>query len=148
MFKKLWNWKAVVLAFEIAFIFCFFVGIFYNPPIITKLYDIKHQFYINRGYPVAWAGTSAINKAVEFPIIKAPFLMMKSWADESKWSKIIDLRIFIPLFMTALLISYTASFPFAKASEENKNLNFILFPTYFILLIGCIFFYFFWFSRI
>ena len=148
MFKKLWNWKAAILAFEVAFVFCFFVGRFWNPPIITKLYDSKHQFYINRGYPVAWAGTSAINKVVEFPIVKAPFLIKELRINGSKWEKIIDLRIFIPLFMTVLLISYAVSFPLAKVSEENKNFSFILFPTYFILLISCIFFYFFWFSTI
>lgn len=148
MFKRLLNFKATLLALEIAFIFCFFVGIFWNPPITTELFDSHHRFYINRGYPTAWAGVSAIDKTVKFPIIKAPFLVREIWEDRSKWAKIIDLRIFIPLFLITFLISYLPSFIIVKAVEENKSLNFILIPLYFVLFLACIFLYVFWFPRI
>lgn len=148
MLKKILNLKAGVLAFEISFIFCFFIGIFWNPPITNELFDQNHRFYINRGYPVAWAGISAVDKSVEFPIIKMPFLTKELNIDGSKWTKIIDLRIFIPLFLTSFLISYILTFIFAKASEENKAFNIIIVPAYFILLVICIFVYFFWFPRI
>lgn len=142
MLRKLLNLKTTLLALEITFIFCFFIGMFWNPPVTTKLYDQNHHFYINRGYPVAWAGVSAADKTVEFPIVKASFLTMKL-PDGSKWTKIIDLRIFFPLFITVFLISYILSFFFVKASKKNKNLNIILIPISLTLLLECIFFYFF-----
>lgn len=148
MFKKILNFKAGILAFEISFILCFFIGIFWNPPITTELFDQNRRFYINRGYPIAWAGVSAADKAVEFPIIKLPFLTETMSEDGSKWTKIIDFRIFFPLFITIFLISYVFTFIFVKASEENKAFNIILVPAYFILLTICISVYFFWFPRI
>lgn len=148
MLKRALNLKAGILAFEISFIFCFFIGIFWNPPITSELFDQNHRFYINRGYPTAWAGVSAVDKNVEFPIIKMPFLTRELIFDGSKWTKIIDLRIFIPLFITIFLISYAFAFIFAKASEENKAFNIILIPAYFILFTISIFVYFFWFPRI
>lgn len=148
MFKNLFNFKALLLALEIALAICFFSGIFWNPPITEEVFDSNHRYYLNRGYPKAWAGVSAIDKTVEFPIMKAPFLIRELGEDGSKWTKIIDLRIFLPLLLIVFLVAYLPSFLIAKASEENKSLNFILIPSYFIFLLACIFFYFFWFPRI
>lgn len=148
MFKKLFDFKATLLAFEIAFAFSLFLGIFWNPPITEELFDKNHRYYINRGYPKAWAGVSAIDKEVEFPIIEVPFLVREMREDGSKWVKIIDLRIFFPLFITIFLVAYLPSYIIAKASEENKSLNYISIPTYIVFLLACIFFYFFWFPRI
>lgn len=148
MLKKILNLKAGILAFEISFIFCFFIGIFWNPPIATELFDQNHKFYINRGYPTAWAGVSAADRKVEIPIIKMPFLTRELVFDGSKWTKIIDLRIFAPLFIKTFLISYAFTFIFVKASEENKAFNIALIPAYYILLTICTFVYFFWFPRI
>lgn len=148
MLKKILNLRAGILAFEISFIFCFFIGIFWNPPIVTELSDQNHRFYLNRGYPMAWAGVSAADKKVEFPIIKMPFLTRELVFDGSKWTKIIDLRIFVPLFIKIFLISYALTFIFVKAGEENQAFNIVLIPAYYILLAICIFMYFFWFPRI
>ncbi len=146
--KHFLNFKAGTLAFGIAFAICFFIGIFWNPPITTQVYDQNHRFYINRGYPVAWAGVSAINKTVDFPFVKAPFITQSLSEDNSQWIKVIDLRVFVPLFVAVFAVSYIFAFPFAKASEENKGFNIILIPAYILLVLLCIFFYFFWFPRI
>lgn len=147
-FKTLLNFKAGALAFGISFVFCFFIGIFWNPPITTQVYDQNHRFYINRGYPAAWAGVSQANKSVELPFIKAPFLTRKLWIDDSSWVKVIDLRVFTPLFAAAFIIAYLVAFPFAKASEENKSFNIILIPSYILVFLLSVFVYFFWFPRI
>lgn len=146
--EKLLIIKGGILALELAFIFCFFIGIFWNPPIATEVYDQNHRFYINRGYPIAWAGTSATDKNVELPYIKAPLLTQKLSIDGSEWNKVIDLKIFTPLFISAFLVFYLLSFPFAKASDENKSLNMVLIPSYVVLALLCIFVYFFWFPRV
>lgn len=143
---KLWNLKAFILAFQIAFSFCFFIGIFANSLDIKPTHTENRWFYISRGYPVAWAGVTKPNLGVDFPIIKAPFLT-KSIGGES-YAKIINLSIFIPMFLTVLLISYPITFVFSKATEENKTLNIILYPSYVFLTLASIFFYFFWFPRI
>lgn len=148
MFKKILNFKAGILAFEISFVFCFFLSIFWNPPITTELFDQNYRFYINRGYPKAWAGVSMENKSVAFPVIKMPFSTRELVSNGSRWTKIIDLSIFLPLFLAVFLLSYPVTFVFAKASEENKALNIILIPSCVILAFACIFFYFYWFPRI
>lgn len=114
-----------------------------NSP-FTELYDNSHYFYINRGYPTPWSGVSGINKVVDFQIIKAPFLITYY----PNYVKIIDLGIFIPLFIKTLLISYIFSFFFVKVIERKKYVKLILIPTYLVLLFACIFFYFIWFPRI
>ena len=136
------------MALEISFIFCFFMGVFWNPPITVEKYDQKHQYYINRGYPKAWAGVSASDKDVEFPIIRAPFIISREPFEGKEFNKIIDLRIFLPLFITVFLVVYMFAFFFGKASDENRSLNVILIPIYLILFLACIFFYFFWFPRL
>jgi len=147
MLKRFLNSKTLFIALETAFIFCFFTGIFWNPPIIIKQYDYNHRFYINRGYPVAWAGVSSIDKEVEFPIIKAPFLA-RDLFDNSRWVKIIDLRVFAPLFTGLFLISYILLFFVTEIIERSRYKNTILIPIYFILSLACVFFYYFWFPRI
>jgi hypothetical protein len=101
MFKRFWNLKIFVLAIQLAFILCFFTGIFWSSSGIynsarNEVYDTYHWLYINRGLPTAWAGVSMTDKIVEFPIVKAPFLTQKTSEGTSVWSKIIDLKIFVP----------------------------------------------------
>ncbi len=114
-----------------------------NSP-FTEKYDNNYYFYINRGYPTPWSGVSAINKELEFPIIKAPFLVTYY----SNYVKIINLKVFIPLFIKTMLISYIFSFFFIKAIEGKKYIKFILIPIYFILFVVSIFTYFIWFPRV
>lgn len=144
--KKFWNLKAVILAFLIAFAFCFFMGIFSNSKGIKPTFTVNRWFYISRGFPVAWAGVTKPDLEVDFPIIKAPFLISEIKGD--KYNKIINLSVFAPLFLSVLLIVYPFAFIISKASDENKSLNIFLVPIYFFLTIVCIFFYFFWFPRI
>ena len=148
MLKKIFNLKAAILAFEISFILCFFISIFFNSSITIEKFDQKYHYYVNRGYPKAWAGVSALNKDVEFPIVKAPFITSRESFEGKEFNKIIDLRIFLPLFISVFLVVYPFAFFFGKASDENRSLNIILVPTYLILFLGCIFVYFFWFPRL
>lgn len=145
-YKKFWNLKAFILAFQIAFIFCFFIGIFWNHPVRVEVFNENSWYYINRGYPISWAGVSKPFLSVDPPIIKAPFLTSEIYGDT--YDKIIDLSIFLPLFLGVLLVAYPITFVFSKAAEENKSFNIILVPSFILLALGCIFFYFFWFPRI
>lgn len=144
--KKLWDLKAFILALQISFIFCFFIGIFWNHPVRVEVFNENSRYYINRGYPISWAGVSKPSLPVDFPIIKAPFLISQIEGDS--YAKIIDLSIFLPLFLAVLLIAYPITFVFSKASDDNKALNIILIPSYIFLTLVCIFFYFYWFPRI
>lgn len=145
-FSKVWNLKAFILAFQIAFMSCFFIGIFHNYTRIEK-FTSDSWYYINRGYPIPWAGVSKSSLSLDFPIIKAPFLTREFYGNTH--TKIIDLAIFLPLFIIVLIAAYPIGFILSKAVEENKFLNIIiLIPSYILLTLGCIFFYFFWFPRI
>src|SRR3989338_9957788 len=148
--------KTFVLAIEVSFFFCFFLSIFYNRLLINQSYkydlplsrekgSAQRHFYINRGYPIAWAGVSAINKNVEFPLVKAPFIVSKLSIDGSKWSKIIDLKVFIPTFMAMLVIFYRLLLPITKKINAIRHSFFLLAPIYLILLAACKFVYFSWF---
>lgn len=142
------NVKALILAFGSTFLFSFFIGTFWNPQITTQVYDLDHRFYINRGYPVAWAGISDASKNVELPFVKMPFLKRNLSIDDSEWVKIIDLGVFIQLFTTFFIVAYLIAFPLAKAGEENGIFNLLLVISYIILFPLCFFVYFFLFPRI
>lgn len=144
--KKFWNLRAFILAFQIAFVFCFFIGIFWNHPVRVEVFNDNRWYYLNRGYPVSWAGVSKPSLSVDFSVIKAPFLTNGIYGDT--YDKIIDLSIFIPFFLAILFLTYPIGFVLSKAAEENKSFNIVLIPVLIVLTLGCIFFYFFWFTRI
>ena len=153
--KKFWNLKAAILAFEIAFIFCFFTGTFHNPGknlgwhSRIEVFNEQSWYYINRGlFPTSWAGVSWIEKTIDFPIIKMPFLTRKEYYSGKEFNKIVDLGVFTQLFLTVLVIAYLIAFPFGKAVQENKSLNYIFIPATIILFFLCIFIYFFIFRTI
>ncbi len=155
MFKKLLNLRAIILAFEIAFIFCFFTGTFHNPGknlgwhSRIEVFNEKSWYYINRGvFPTSWAGVSWTEKSIELPIVKMPFLTRKEYYSGKEFNKIIDLEIFLKLFSVTFLISYIFALPFGKAVGENKTLNYIFIPVIIVLFFLCIFIYFFIFSTI
>ena len=140
--KNFFNLKVFVLAFLVSFIFCFFIGIFWNHNIKNK----NGEYYINRGYPVAWAGVTTNKIKVNFPIVKAPFILKSN--EPNAYVKIIDLGVFVPLFMGMFIINYPVQFVIYKAVKENNKLIGILRLYFGLLLIGCGYFYFFWFPRI
>ncbi len=138
--------RALILAFQLAFIFCFFLSIFANnPPRITN-YGQTHWYLINRGYPRAWAGTSLPDKKVDFPIIKAPFTTVE--IDNNTFVKVIDLSLFIPMMMIAMATSFPFTWVFTKSLEKDKMANAIFGLIFFILSLLGVIFYFFWFLRI
>lgn len=142
-YRNLWNLKAFIIAFQITFIFCFFIGIFSNSLNTAPTIYKNKWFWINRGYPVAWSGVTLPKLSVDFPLIKAPFLTREG----DYWAKIIDLKIFLPLFLSVLAVVYTVVYPvtfiFLKAAGENKFFKIILAQVYILLTAACIFSYFF-----
>jgi hypothetical protein len=145
-FYNYWDLRAFILSFEMAFVFCFFIGIFWNPPVRMEVFNERSWYYINRGYPISWAGVSKPNRTVNFPIIRAPFLTNE--ISQDKYDKIIDLRVFIPLFIAILLGSYVIAFIFSYFAKKNKFINLILVSNIVILIFISIYSYFFWFPRI
>jgi len=148
-----WNFKTCILSFQIAFILCFFLGIFWNlegnpHSIKTQVYNQNHRYYINRGLPIPWAGISASDKSVGFPIVKAPFITKTLSEDGSRWNKVINLKVFIPLFSFLFLISYITLFLFNKILGKNFKAFGIFTLAASILFLVSIFTYFFWFPRI
>lgn len=136
---------SLLMAFQAAFIFVFFLGIFNNS---TKLqvYTDNTWYFLGRGYPGSWAGVGLADHATEFPVITAPFLTAQ--AGDDTFTKVIDLSVFVPFFCLIWLIFlpfcfliYNLDFPWPEAKT--------LFPLlHFFLLLGCIFFYFFWFPTV
>lgn len=148
MVRKIWNIKAAILAFEIAFFFCFFLGIFVNSGKESswiERYEGQYHYYINRGYPIPWAGISASDKRVDLPVVKAPFVTYS----RAKIYKIIDLSIFLPFFVVSFLFFYCLpSYIFARATDENKKLMPFLYGCYAFFFILGIFVYYFLFPRV
>jgi len=138
---KIWNLKAFILAFQVAFTVCFFIGIF-SKSVRISLFNDTHWYYINRGYPISWAGVSRVDRIVDFPIIKAPLLAQGTFV------KIIDLSIFTPFIFSMQLLFYPIELIWVRATAENKSLSFFINSSFVLLTLTCIFFYFFWFTRI
>jgi len=149
--KNYFNFKIFVLAFQMAFIFCFFIGIFWHSPVRIAVYNENSHYYINRGFPISWAGISDLFLKVNFPIIKAPFLAIK---DEGKnLVKVIDLSVFLSLFLSVFLVNYIIFFIlyffiFSKDKDKDKIAKIVLAPVYIFLTLVCIFFYFYWFPQV
>lgn len=144
--KRFLNLGTFILAFQLAFASCFLLGIFWNSNTRSEAFNDSRWYYINRGSPAPWAGISKLSLPVDFPIVKAPFLMSEINGD--KFVKIIDLSIFFPLFLKVLLVSYVFAYAFFKAVEKNKDLRKITIYSYTSLVLIDIFSYFFWFSKI
>lgn len=141
MVKKLFSRKATILTLGIAFIICFFLGSFANAPkTMDQSFDGKYWYYINRGYPVAWAGIALTNSQIEFPLVKMPFLTRNN--DGKEFVKIIDLKIFTPLLLITFFLSYLPAFIFAKAVNENKHLLIFFVIVNVIVLAIALFIYF------
>lgn len=143
--KNFWNLKIFILAFEISLAFCFFMGIFVNNVRIEN-YNQGKYYYINRGFPISWAGVSKQFYSTDFPIVKVPFLTKEINSDF--YVKIIDFSIFLPLFLVILIGNYFLIFNFVKKIKSKKIFKIVLFLNYIFWIIADIFLYFFWFPRI
>lgn len=143
-----------ISSFFITVCFTFFIGMFYNPPIITQLYDTNHRYYINRGYPIAWSGVTRSDMTVKYPLILAPFLpsMQSSpsivQSGKYRYSKIIYLRIFLPLFIKLYLLVGLLIFPFVMVAQWNAVVRGMLIVFFALSILGSIFSYFYLFPRI
>lgn len=147
MLKKLYNPKATIFAFILALTLCLFLGLFANAPAnMNDSFKGTHWYYINRGDPQAWAGVALNKSGVDFPIIKLPFLSMGY--ERTKFVKIIDLRVFIPTFIAAFILTYIPALIFAKMVDRYKKLLPIYVVLNIITFIVAIYIYFSWFPRI
>jgi hypothetical protein len=136
------NIKACILTILATLLVSFSIGCFVNMNSTTSTFSKDTWFYVNRGYPVAWAGVALKEKGINLPIVAVPFLQ------KDEYVKVIDLKIFIPLFLLSFLFLYLPAFIFTKAVDENKK----LFPFFVVvnvsILLCFLFVYFFLFSRI
>lgn len=143
--QRVWL-RTASLAILFSFVLTFFLSIFWNPPVRQQVMNERSWFYINRGYPVPFAGVSKPDKVVDFPLIKARFILKEIFG--VRYQKVIDLRILLP----QLFITFVFSFPvwriLVKAIEENSKLSIFLVAAYSLLGFLCYFFYFHWFPRI
>jgi hypothetical protein len=144
--KSLIKPLAVILAFEITFIVCFFTGVFWNPPIRIEIFDPLHRYYINRGYPKSWAGVSRADKIVPIPFVKLPYT--GTWMDGVLWVKIIDLRIFVVLFAAVFIVAYFFAYQIVKYDGRLKFMKTLQHLLVLALLFICIVVYTQWFPRI
>ena len=132
--NKLFNFQALVIAFEFAFVVCFFTSIFWNQNVI----NLNGAYYINRGVPIAWSGIMTPKVKIHFPVVVAPLIKIK---DGEHYVKIINLNVFGPEFVGILLIGYLG---LAKVVKKGKSTKLIQAS----LLLMSIYLYFFWFPRI
>lgn len=133
MFYKI---SLIFLSFILAFILVFFISIFWNPYFNTVQADATHWFWINRGLIIPWSGFAAPNTVVELPFIRAPFVS----------SKIIDLRVFTPIFSGVMTVFYLLLSVVTKRIPK-KLLLVIVIPLYVILIPIAIRIYLNWFPR-
>lgn len=130
------NFKAFVTAFLIALTLSFSLGIFANAPKdMTESFEGEYWYYINRGYPVAWAGVMLVDTKISLPFVHLPFISLFD-GQGTEFGKIIDLSIFVPLILGFLVVFYIPVYFFVKAVDENKKLNLIfVFSNVFIFLL-------------
>jgi len=145
--KRIWSGRIFILSFQIAFAFCFFIGIFWHHPVRGEKFNDRNWYYINRGDPISWAGVSRADKQVDLPIIKAPFIR-QTLEDGQHYDKIIDLTVFLPFFLIMTAAGYYFLTTFFKNQINNKKSNKVFSISFLILLFFDYFFYFHWFPRI
>jgi len=80
---------------------------------------------------------------VDFPVVKALFLMRE--VDGGRYEKVIDLGVFLPLFLVVLLMVYPITLAFFKAVENNRLSSRVFVLSFVLFTLGCIFSYFIWF---
>lgn len=110
--------KTFIFAFELTFVFCFLLGIFWQTPPRLQEFNSRHWYFINRGYPIPWAGQSLSDLPVTPPLVKLPFLRYVS--ADGNHSKIIDLWIFTPLFVSIFLAVFSLVLAPFEAISKNK----------------------------
>jgi len=137
---------ALVIALEVTFIICFFTGTFWNPPVRIELFDPLHRYYINRGYPKSWTGVSRDDKTVSLPFVKMPYT--GTWMDGVLWVKIIDMRVFVFLFIALFIVAYYAAYQLDRYYGRLKFMITIKHLLILALAVVAILIYIQWFPRI
>ena len=65
--------------------------------------------------------------------------------DGGRYEKVIDLGVFLPLFLVVLLMVYPITLAFFKAVENNRLSSRVFVLSFVLFTLGCIFSYFIWF---
>lgn len=81
--------KSLIFSLLIALNVVLFMGVFTASDSYYE-YSDQYHYHVNRGLVASWAGVSAIDKPVPFPLVRAPFLRNENIPVD----KIIDLSIF------------------------------------------------------
>lgn len=122
MIKKIINSKALMLAINLAFGVTLFIGCFANAPQnMDESFKGKYWYYVNRGYPEAWAGLKLANSQVDYPLVTMPFISIDDDRG-TRLEKVINLNLVWPVFLKAMILAYIPAYIFAKAVEENNKL--------------------------
>jgi hypothetical protein len=133
--------KSLILSLLFSLVLIFFFGVFMNGPMRVE-YSQEHHFMINRGYPQAWAGVTALDKPLEFPLVKAPFLVKQVGVQDDLVTKIIDLKLLAKYVFWVTLFFSPFIFIFFKFLEKNSKEKdvFIFLTTLFLILFFLIYF--------
>ncbi|MDR0463157.1 MAG: hypothetical protein LBG64_02980 [Pseudomonadales bacterium] len=121
--KKIWNWKILILTIPLALTICFLAGAFMGTP-IRLIFPNDNSCFINRGIPIAYAGVCNPSLTIDFPIVRAPFIILDVLGDT--YYKIIDLSVLMPMFLVMLIPTYVTILYLKKKLEINNNKNFAL----------------------
>lgn len=121
LLKKYYRFPSVVYSVGIATNIVLLFSVFTNSPVITVQND-KYHYMIDRGLPSPWAGYSALDKPVPFPIVKMPMLV-RSVGNRQKAIKVVNVYLFAKYVATMMLITYPISYVLFRTIEENKKLK-------------------------
>ncbi len=127
------NLQPIIVSLSITFLVLFFTGSFANSSGNSpKSYSNGSWYFINRGIPIPWSGVSLTKTNVYLPIIKSPFLSLEIGKDN--FVKVIDLKIFIPLF----IITFTITLWLLKTLIKSDKLPLDSFLLNYLLIITLI----------
>lgn len=91
---------------------------------------------------MAWSGISAIDKKLDFPLVRAPFI--PSVTETNEYVKIIDVNIFLTTFLVVVIVSvFAVNYILSNIKISHRSLVIL----YGLLFIAGIFFYFGWYPR-
>ena len=140
LFRVEWSWKIATVVVLLSLILCFFLGSFANAPFAHNNFNERSWYYINRGYPVPFAGVSLASRPVDLPVMKLPFLVRTMGTDT--FDKVMDLRVFLPMLLITVVILYPLAFSVIKAFEGMKLYRVTFLPVLIVLILVLVWSYF------
>jgi len=120
-----------------------FFGIFWTGTLRNE-FSTRYHYYMNRGGFTTWAGASAVDKPVPFPLVKAPFLQKEG----SKAVKIIDLSVFGKYVFLFSIFPFLTLTLFGQYAKQNKIFGNVIIFLIVVQIFITFYLYFEWFPRI